>query len=140
MHSLQVSHNFPVRQPAELLPELESIIREAGDTALAAQAGISREIKPDGSIVTPADKAAERFIRERLSALLPSAGITGEELGASLEGEAGLWLIDPIDGTSNYAFGSPSWGVSIGLVRGEEPLLGAIYLPALHELYVAHAG
>ena len=127
-------------QPDGLLSNLETIVREAGDIALKAQSGIAREIKPDGSIVTPADREVERFIRSKLVNLLPTAGITGEEMGSAEEREDGLWLIDPIDGTSNYAYGSPNWGVSVGLVRGEEPLIGAVFLPALGEMYLAAIG
>lgn len=107
---------------------------------MAAQAGTSREIKPDGSIVTPADREVEAYLRVELGRILPEAGINGEELGCSPETGAGLWCIDPIDGTSNYAFGLPSWGVSVGLVRGEEATVGAVYLPVLDEMYLGATG
>lgn len=108
--------------------------------ALADQAGTSRTIKPDGTIVTPADSKVEEFLRGELTRLVPDTGIYGEEMGSSAEGPNGLWCLDPIDGTSNYAFGSPLWGVSAGLVRGEDVLIGAVYLPALNEMYIAAMG
>src|ERR1043165_8157381 len=114
-----------------MLSDLEQIVREAGGMARDMQAGIEREIKPDGSIVTPADRRVEEFLRASLPRLVAGAGVNGEEMESSEETEAGLWCLDPIDGTSNYAFGSPLWGVSVGLVKGEEALLGAIYLPVL---------
>jgi myo-inositol-1(or 4)-monophosphatase len=123
-----------------LLPELERIVREGGRIARNAQAHISRVIKPDGSIVTPADGQVEELLRHELAKLHPDCGVYGEELGSSPEGLNGLWCLDPIDGTSNYAFGSPLWGVSAGLVVGEEVLLGAVYLPALDEMYLAAKG
>lgn len=104
--------------------------------AKTAQAGTAREIKPDGSIVTPADREVETYLRGELTRILPEAGINGEELGCSPETDAGLWCIDPIDGTSNYAFGLPNWGVSVGLIRGEEATLGAVFLPVLDEMYL----
>ena len=127
-------------QLGSLLRDVEPIVREAGRIALEAQRGTTREIKPDGSIVTPADREVEMFLRAHLTPLLPHAGILGEEFGASPEGEEGLWCLDPIDGTSNYAFGSPNWGVSVGLVRGENAVLGAVFLPGLGEMYLAAAG
>ncbi|HVT14398.1 MAG TPA: inositol monophosphatase family protein [Fimbriimonadaceae bacterium] len=127
-------------EPASLLQDLEPIVREAGGMAKEAQQGATREIKPDGSIVTPADREVETFLRGELARILPSAGINGEEHGCTPEGEAGLWCVDPIDGTSNYAFGLPTWGVSVGLVKGEETLLGAVYLPALGEMYLGAQG
>lgn len=108
--------------------------------ALAAQAGTTREIKPDGTIVTPADRDVEVFLRAELPALTPDATIYGEEMGADAEGPGGLWCLDPIDGTSNYAFGSPLWAVSAGLVQGETVTLGAVYIPALNEMYLATVG
>lgn len=108
--------------------------------AMAMQAGTSHVLKPDGSIVTPADRHVEEFIRKELPSLLPNAGIQGEEMESSPEGPDGLWCLDPIDGTSNYAFGSPLWGVSVGLVSREEALLGVVFIPALDEMYASTRG
>jgi myo-inositol-1(or 4)-monophosphatase len=123
-----------------LLPELERIVREAGRIALSLQPGIDRTIKPDGTIVTSADCRVEEFLRKQLAGLSLKTGIYGEEMGSSPEQEDGLWCLDPIDGTSNYAFGSPLWGVSVGLVQGVEIPVGAVYLPGLEEMYLAEAG
>src|SRR5206468_233789 len=71
---------------------------------------------------------------------VPGSTIWGEEFGFEPEGPGGLWLIDPIDGTSNFRFGSPLWGVSIALAVGEHIEMGAIYLPDLDELYMAERG
>ncbi|HTQ10938.1 MAG TPA: inositol monophosphatase family protein [Fimbriimonadaceae bacterium] len=125
---------------SHVLRQLEPIVKEAGRMAQAAQKGSPREIKPDGSIVTPADRAVEEFLRGELRSLVPGAGVYGEEMGCSAETEEGLWCIDPIDGTSNYAFGLPIWGVSVGLVKGEECLVGIVYLPVLDELFTGAAG
>lgn len=125
--------------PSSLLPDLEAVMREAGEIAKNAQAGITHELKGDGSIVTPADRRVEEFLRRRLDQIV-AAPVNGEELGAAPEGENGLWCIDPIDGTSNYTFGSPLWGVSVGLVQGEQVLAGAVYLPCLDEMYMAELG
>src|SRR5579862_6925127 len=127
-------------EPADLVRTLAPIVREAGSMALKSQKGTSRAIKPDGSIVTPADRQVEEFLRQELLNLVPNAGVCGEEMGSSHEKEAGLWCIDPIDGTSNYAFGSPIWGVSVGLIRGEETLLGLLFFPSLDEMYTGALG
>lgn len=119
------------------LEALAKIVDEAGAIALAAQGSKEFEIKPDGSIVTPADKASERFLREALKDIVPGATFWGEELGREPEAREGLWLVDPIDGTSNFAFGSPLWGVSVGFFKDSKPKWGAICMPALGETYVA---
>lgn len=129
-----------VGQYVEMLPELQQIVREAGRIAQDARLTQTRSLKQDGSIVTNGDKLAEEYIRGQIERLLPRAGIWGEEFGRSDEGEDGLWLVDPIDGTSNYSFGSPLWGVSLGLIKGEELMLGAVELPDLRETYVAAKG
>lgn len=114
--------------------------KECGTIAKELRADTWRDIKPDGSIVTHADQQIERFLRERLPALEPDATIWGEEEGYSPEGAGGLWAIDPIDGTSNYAFGSPLWGISIALIRGNDIVAGCIELPDLGETYSAAQG
>lgn len=129
-----------MHDPVGLLPELERIVREAGAIAIAHQAGTGHVVKPDGTIVTPADEIVEKFLRDELAKLMPNVGVYGEELASSKEESNGLWCIDPIDGTSNFAFGSPLWGVSVGLIRGEDASLGAVFLPSLNEFYVAAKG
>ncbi len=90
--------------------------------------------------MTPADEQVEIFLRAELAKLIPNVGVYGEELASTQEEENGLWCLDPIDGTSNFAFGSPLWGVSVGLIRGEDALLGLVYLPSLNEMYMAAKG
>jgi len=96
-----------------------------------------RELKKDGSIVTNADRDAELFIRSELQRFIPGSTVWGEEFGHDGDSPDGLWLVDPIDGTSNFSFGSPLWGVSVALLKDGVIQLGAICLPDLGELYVA---
>lgn len=99
-----------------------------------------RELKPDGSIVTNGDREVETFLRKELPTLIPGTTVWGEEFGYSEPGPAGVWLVDPIDGTSNFAYGSPMWGVSIGLMKDNTSRLGAVMLPDLDELYLCAVG
>jgi myo-inositol-1(or 4)-monophosphatase len=94
------------------------------------------KLKPDGSIVTDADVAVESFLREELPNHWPGTSFWGEEFGRDPISDAGYWLIDPVDGTSNFAFGSPLWGISVALARGNQIELGAIWLPDLNEKYL----
>ena len=98
------------------------------------------EPKPDGSIVTNADCAVEDWLRPRLLNLAPNSTLWGEEGGHRVEGAGGLWVVDPIDGTTNFAFNSPMWGVSIALVQRGEILAGAVCLPDLSETLYASKG
>lgn len=101
---------------------------------------LEAKIKPDDSIVTNADRVIETFLRKELTDLLPGSTVWGEEEGYREPGPSGLWLVDPVDGTSNYRFGHNLWGVSIALMQGGELVLGGIALPDLGEVYLAAKG
>ena len=90
-------------------------------------------------IVTEADKAVERFIREELAREFPDHAITGEEEGVSGDNEY-RWIIDPIDGTVSYLHEQPFFSVSIALSRNDQMILGAVYAPVLNELFFAEKG
>lgn len=114
------------------------IAEEAGDKALEQQTQGVFEVKPDGSIVTPADKNIEVYLRGELTRLVPGSTVWGEELGFDKDNGHGVWLIDPIDGTSNFAFGSPMWGISIAFVKAGKIESGVIPLPGIFETYACN--
>lgn len=126
--------------PSEMLTELGRLAEAAGRLAQEERTRVVRELKPDGSIVTNGDKAVELWLREKLTALIPGSTVWGEEFGFEDAGPNGRWLVDPVDGTSNYAFHGPLWGVSIGFELGGRLKLGAVMLPDLGELYLAEDG
>ncbi|MEB3197636.1 MAG: inositol monophosphatase family protein [Candidatus Sericytochromatia bacterium] len=103
-----------------------------------------REIRYKGAIdlVTEMDLAAERIILDAIRARFPDHAILSEEAGASEGATRGgyRWVVDPLDGTTNYAHGLPLFCVSIGLERDGVPVLGVIYAPVLDELYAAELG
>lgn len=123
-----------------LLAEVGALARRAGEIALESRKALVRELKKDGSIVTNGDRAAETFLRPKLVDLAAGSTVWGEEFGFEEEGPGGWWLVNPIDGTTNFAFGGPYWGVSIGYALKDRLQLGAIFLPDLDELYVAETG
>ena len=85
--------------------------------------------------VTEADRAAERAIRRALAKRWPEHGLIGEELGSAGEGSRFRWVIDPIDGTRAFIMGSPMWGTLIGLLDGEEAILGLMDQPFTGERF-----
>ncbi|WP_457601249.1 inositol monophosphatase family protein [Hydrogenivirga sp.] len=99
----------------------------------------SIEEKAEKDFVSYVDKTSERRIRDFLSRKFPEHRIVGEEEGGDPEGEF-VWFIDPLDGTKNYIAGFPIFGVSVGLLQGGEPVVGAVYLPAFDSLYWAGKG
>ena len=116
-----------------------AIAREANALALSMK-GARPELKGDDTLVTEADRAVERLLHARLGDLAPGWSFLGEETGLSGDPNAPTWVIDPIDGTTNFARGIPLWCVSIGAVAGGEPVFGALAVPELGELYWAAKG
>src|SRR5256885_12816474 len=106
------------------------LAQEAGAMALDYQRrGVRAELKSDESPVTPADRACEKLIVERLEQEFPDDGVLGEE-GANREGRNGRrWIIDPIDGTRDFVRGIPLWAVLIALEQDGEIVAGAAHSP-----------
>jgi len=95
------------------------------------------EMKPGAGIVTEADKAAEGYVLKQILRKFPTSSIIAEETGEVKGKSELLWVIDPLDGTSNYAHGFPWFCVSIAVYQGLKPLAGAIYHPLMREFYFA---
>jgi myo-inositol-1(or 4)-monophosphatase len=92
------------------------------------------------NIVTDIDLLVDEWISEYLGEQYPAFGIMTEESEDTVSASPYTWVIDPIDGTRNYAFGIPHFCVSIALARGDEVVLGVIYDPMRKELYRAERG
>jgi len=88
--------------------------------------------------LTVADGKVEEFLRQRLSTLFPNDSVIGEE-GGGRASEA-VWILDPIDGTSNFAHGDRNWCISIGFLADRVPEIGVVAAPALGEAYAARRG
>lgn len=92
------------------------------------------------NLVTEVDQASERLITQIIKEAYPDHGIVGEEYGEHDMEARYKWIIDPIDGTVNYAHGIPLCCVSIGLMEDDHMLMGAIYNPMMNELFFAEKG
>ncbi|HWU71800.1 MAG TPA: inositol monophosphatase family protein [Pseudoxanthomonas sp.] len=92
-------------------------------------------------LVSIADEEAERTTGSILAKARPDYGFLGEE-GGEFGGrdDANTWIVDPLDGTTNFLFGSPLWGVNIALAREGQVVAGVTYLPMLDEFYAAEQG
>lgn len=91
-------------------------------------------------LVTEMDKGSERIIVDTIRVLFPEDGILGEE-GTNFSGSSGFrWIIDPLDGTVNYLFGIPHWGVSLAIEFNGQVESGVIALPAMQETYASVRG
>lgn len=130
-------------KPADCQLWLDAALRFANTCRAAINAKVSSgfdvEVKPDNSLVTSADRAAEKRFREAVKAKFPDAGIIGEEFGAESPDADLQWVIDPIDGTSEFAAGIPLYGSIIGLFYKGMPVVGVLDHPSLDlRIHAAH--
>jgi myo-inositol-1(or 4)-monophosphatase len=103
--------------------------------------GTSTSLKEDYSVVTEADLSADRLIAQSIQDEYPTDSLISEELKpSSTESDGAVWIIDPLDGTTNFSLGLPIWGVSIARLVDGWPSIGAVYFPVLDELFSAQRG
>ncbi|MFE6053192.1 inositol monophosphatase family protein [Kitasatospora sp. NPDC056446] len=126
-------------------PFIGSALREASDLAVRMRGTDRGTVKPAdlNQIVTEADLALSALLTERIADRYPGHAILEEESGATPGGPDGqdlTWVVDPLDGTSNYAAGSPLFGVMVALVGPRGAIAGGLALPAFGSVYVAQTG
>lgn len=112
----------------------------AGAVLMKHYGNVDARQKKDGSLVTIADGESERLIKEMLSKAFPGYSFLGEEGGLDEKGSEFRWVVDPLDGTTNYSMKNPFFNVSIGLLKGGEPVLGVVFSPTQNELFTAVKG
>ncbi|MCC6948018.1 MAG: 3'(2'),5'-bisphosphate nucleotidase CysQ [Bradyrhizobiaceae bacterium] len=127
--------------PAEAADVLARAAVEAGELALAMQRkGVRTWNKEHNSPVTEADIAADKILRERLTAAAPDYGWRSEESAGAASFARRWWVVDPIDGTQSFIKGLTDWSVSTALVEDGRPVAAVLFAPATEELFVAVAG
>ncbi len=120
---------------------IENLLNLATQKAMHERASLQVELKQDGSLVTNVDKAVDILLLEATAQVEGFAGdYYGEEVGYHERSNDGVWLVDPIDGTTNFAYGNPLWGISIAYMKGNRIIAGGIALPDLNEVYLAEEG
>ncbi len=127
------------------LTELTDIARRAADVAgeivmALYEAGLTVELKADGTPVTEADRRAEAAMRELFARETPAFGVLGEEMGETAGDAPYRWVIDPIDGTKSFIHQVPLFGTLIALEREGEPVVGVVACHALGETAWASVG
>jgi myo-inositol-1(or 4)-monophosphatase len=117
------------------------IAREAG--ALLAtyfERRIPFELKGENDLVTEADRASERLVIDRLSSHFPSHSIVAEEGGGHQGSSEFCWYVDPLDGTTNFAHGFPTYNVTMALEQAGQLIAGVIFDPERGEMFAAERG
>jgi myo-inositol-1(or 4)-monophosphatase len=127
----------------KILNEVISLSKEAGSFIREERKKFKKEhieFKGLNDLVSYVDKEAEKILVKGLRNVLPEAGFITEEGTAGANNEEYKWIIDPLDGTTNFIHGLPVYAVSIGLVRGEKVILGVIYEINRDECFYATEG
>ena len=121
------------------------IITAAREDLLPRFADVQRSTKADGSFVTEADLAVQAHITHELQKYYPDTELLGEEMTVDeqrelLNNSDSLWCLDPLDGTSNFAVGTPYYAISLALIERGVPTLGIVYDPNRDECFVGMRG
>ena len=124
--------------------ELETAMLAARDAGEVLREGFGQQhsvrYKGEVDLVTEVDEQAERVISEILLGAFPSYGMLAEESGRSSGEEDTRWIVDPLDGTTNYAHRLPIFAVSIALERAGEVIMGVVHDPVREETFIAERG
>ncbi len=135
-----------VKVPDHLQADAELLcgtMREAGALGLKLLGQkVKHWAKSDGSVVTEADLAIDKFLRERLHGARPTYGWLSEETPDNAQRLtcSKLWVVDPIDGTQSFVNGTDGWCIGAALIDGERPVLSVLYRPMVDEFYFAAVG
>ncbi len=129
--------------PGELLDLAAGAARAAADLLLASAGTVRTSVLTKTSVtdmVTEMDHASEALLREHLLGARPEDGFLGEETGLT-PGTSGVrWVVDPLDGTTNYLYGYPGWNVSIAAEDAEGAVAAVVIDPLLSETFAATRG
>ncbi len=117
-----------------------SLADEAGQRLRRWFGKTTASTKFDGSFVTEADLEVDRFIQQALASAYPDHGLLSEESSLVYRGAEFTWVVDPLDGTNNFANGLPLWGCSIALLHQGHPLLAVLDFPPIGQRYSAVRG
>jgi len=113
----------------------QTITAQVGSQLLQEFGQVQAIEKADGSLVTQSDRWADQELRQAIAAAFPSHGVLSEEAEHIFPARDWCWVIDPLDGTTNFAQGIPIWGISLGLLYQGTPVFGYVHLPPLGQSF-----
>jgi len=119
----------------QILDFAETTTHRVGDRLLQEVGTAQAAQKSDGSLVTQCDRWADEELRYAIKQTFPEHGVLSEEVEHIFPATDWCWIIDPIDGTTNFARGLPLWGISLGLLYQGTPVFGYVHLPPLRQSF-----
>lgn len=122
----------------EVLQFCQTTTERIGSQLVADFGKLQATRKEDGTLVTQADRWADREIREAIASTFPDHGVLTEETTHIFPANDWCWIVDPIDGTTNFTRGIPIWGISLGLLYQGTPVFGFVHLPQLKQSFYGY--
>ncbi|HIK43512.1 MAG TPA: inositol monophosphatase family protein [Leptolyngbyaceae cyanobacterium M65_K2018_010] len=113
----------------------QSTTKTVGQKLLDDFGHVQADLKADGSLVTDSDRWADKALRTAIKTQFPDHGVLSEEVEHIFPDTDWCWIIDPIDGTTNFTRGIPIWGISLGLLYRGIPVFGYVALPPLGQAF-----
>jgi myo-inositol-1(or 4)-monophosphatase len=127
----------PIMNPfwTEIVAFATQTTQRVGARLLTEFGTVAADEKGDGSLVTRSDQWADQELRDAIARTFPAHSVLSEEAEHVLPDTDWCWVIDPIDGTTNFTRGIPIWAISLGLLYKGTPVFGMIYLPTLNQRF-----
>jgi myo-inositol-1(or 4)-monophosphatase len=119
----------------QILDFAETETHQVGSQLLKDFGQVQASEKLDGSLVTQSDQWADQVLRDAIAQTFPTHGVLSEEVEHIFPNTDWCWVIDPLDGTTNFARGLPLWGISIGLLYQGIPVFGYVHFPPLRQSF-----
>ncbi|MGK7889552.1 MAG: inositol monophosphatase family protein [Leptolyngbyaceae cyanobacterium] len=120
---------------SKVLTFAQEITQQVGKTLLSDFGSAQPQEKADGSLVTASDVWADGVLREAIATTFPDHGVLSEEMEHIFPDTDWCWIIDPVDGTTNFARNIPIWGISLGLLYQGTPVFGLVHIPPLNQSF-----
>ncbi|MEB3176470.1 MAG: inositol monophosphatase family protein [Synechococcus sp.] len=119
---------------------LHGLVDQVAERQRADFGHISSDLKPDGSLVTDCDRWSDATIAAGLQRIYPDDGLLSEEGSTAVPSQRSCWVVDPLDGTTNFSVGLPIWAISLARFEDGQPIEALIDVPPLRQRYVAVRG
>jgi myo-inositol-1(or 4)-monophosphatase len=124
----------------DLHPALLALVDEVGERQRTDFGHMASDVKADGSLITACDRWSDATLVRGLAEVFPGEGVLSEEGDRRVPATAAYWVVDPLDGTTNFAAGIPYWAISLARFEGGVPVLAVLDVPPLRQRIVAVRG
>tara|TARA_Y100001968_G_scaffold323627_1_gene361624 strand:- start:181 stop:1005 length:825 start_codon:yes stop_codon:yes gene_type:complete len=130
--------NLPLQE--NQISSLNELINKIAKRQLKDFGNINTDLKPDGTLITECDRWSDSKIVEGIKTIAPNEGILSEEGSKKVPDSSAFWVVDPLDGTTNFAAGIPYWAISIARFVNGQPETALLDIPALNKRIIAIKG